>query len=65
MWVAAGKSVQAVPPPAPPPPGSAGPSAELAAGVAMGFQVAALMGAVVTGVLARRRRQETQSLNDK
>ncbi|KAL4419602.1 hypothetical protein ABPG77_001656 [Micractinium sp. CCAP 211/92] len=34
-------------------------------GIVMGFQGAALIGAVVTGVLARRRRTEMQALNEK
>lgn len=33
--------------------------------IVMGFQAAALIGAVVTGVLARRRRTEMQTLNEK
>ncbi|KAL4427602.1 hypothetical protein ABPG75_001691 [Micractinium tetrahymenae] len=58
------QAVPATPQPAPPPSGE--PQGNLVAmGVAMGFQAAALIGAVVTGVLARRRRTEMQALNEK
>ncbi|EFN54585.1 hypothetical protein CHLNCDRAFT_135416 [Chlorella variabilis] len=57
--------MQAVPPPAAPLPGGPGEPGPLAVGVIMGFQAAALIGATVTGILARRRREEMQGLNRK
>ncbi|PSC68955.1 FLUORESCENT IN BLUE chloroplastic-like isoform X3 [Micractinium conductrix] len=54
---------------APPPPlhvaSDGPPSGTVMMGVVMGFQATALIGAVVTGVLARRRRTEMQKLNEK